>query len=176
MARWAVAVAAATAVVAVACSPAQTGSAADGTASSAADGGDRVAGVNSQADVKRDAAPADHSNRVAEARSLRPDTDRLTFAEIPAASGDHSPLASDRAIDPTGGLSLSNYLQLLRRDAIKPIYEPLFVSAEEANLPPDELVMGVSIDGDARAYPVGTLRIREIVNDVVGGVPVIVTW
>ena len=176
MARWAVAVAAATAVVAMACSSAQTGPAGHGTASSAADGDDRVAGVTLQADVKTDAAPADRSNGSAEARPRRPDIDRLSLAEIPAASGDHSPLASDRVIDPTGGLALSNYLQLLRRDAIKPIYEPLFVSAEEANLPPEELVMGVSIDGDARAYPVGTLRIREIVNDVVGGVPVIVTW
>ena len=64
------------------------------------------------------------------------------------------------------------------RDAINPVYSPKFVSPHElgAALLPDELVMGLSVDGDARAYPVGIMRIREMVNDVVGGVPLLVTW
>ncbi len=66
--------------------------------------------------------------------------------------------------------------QLIPRDGISPIYEPQFVSAEEAPYRPDELVMGVEINGDARAYPVGVLQQREIVNDVVGGRPILVTW
>ena len=53
---------------------------------------------------------------------------------------------------------------------------PIFVSPDEATLLPEELVMGLEINGDARAYPVGMLRIREIVNDEVGGTPVLVTW
>jgi hypothetical protein len=66
--------------------------------------------------------------------------------------------------------------QLLPRDAIRPIYDPQFVPADDAVFDPGELVMGVEINGDARAYPVGYLRQREMVNDVVGGVPILVTW
>ena len=66
--------------------------------------------------------------------------------------------------------------QLLPRDGIPPIYDPVFVSWDEAIIDPEELVMGVEINGDARAYPVGVLRSREMVDDVVGGVPVLVTW
>jgi hypothetical protein len=62
------------------------------------------------------------------------------------------------------------------RDAIVPIYSPRFVPPDEATLRPKELVMGLEINGDARAYPVGMLRTREIVNDEVGGTPVLVTW
>ena len=60
--------------------------------------------------------------------------------------------------------------------SIRPIYEPEFGPVAESPLDPDELVMGLVIDGDARAYPVTTLRRREMVNDVLGGQPVLVTW
>jgi hypothetical protein len=66
--------------------------------------------------------------------------------------------------------------QLLPRDGIMPIYDPQFTDAETAGYDPEELVMGVEINGDARAYPVGTLRSREMVNDIVGDIPVLVTW
>jgi len=62
------------------------------------------------------------------------------------------------------------------RDAIEPIYTPKFVSPEEAPLRSDEIVMGLVINGDARAYPVGLMRFREMVNDEVGGTPVLVSW
>lgn len=62
------------------------------------------------------------------------------------------------------------------RDAISPIYSPEFVESAESVLEPEELVMGLAINGDARAYPVGMLRVREMVNDEVGGTPVLVTW
>lgn len=65
--------------------------------------------------------------------------------------------------------------QLLSRDAIRPVYDPEFTSNPDA-YEDDELVMGVAINGDARAYPVGYLRIREMVNDVIGGTPVLVTY
>jgi len=43
-------------------------------------------------------------------------------------------------------------------------------------LDPTEPVVALEIDGDARAYPVRALVWHEIVNDVVGGVPVAVTY
>ena len=66
--------------------------------------------------------------------------------------------------------------QLIPRDGIMPIYDPQFVGAEASGYDPQELVMGVEINGDARAYPVGLLRQREMVNDVVGGTPILATW
>jgi hypothetical protein len=66
--------------------------------------------------------------------------------------------------------------QLLSRDAIRPIYDPEFVPADQAGYADDELVMGVAIDGEAKAYPVGPLNSREMVNDELGGTPILVTW
>ena len=74
------------------------------------------------------------------------------------------------------GFSDADYVQLLRPDDIPPIYAPEFAAASEASLPDDELVIGLSINGDARAYPAGILYTREMVNDVVGGAPVLVSW
>ena len=74
------------------------------------------------------------------------------------------------------GFSDADFVQLLRPDDIPPIYSPVFVPASDANLPSDELVIGLAIGNHARAYPTGILFSREIVNDVVDGVPVLVTW
>jgi hypothetical protein len=62
------------------------------------------------------------------------------------------------------------------KDGIPSIDDPEFVPAAEAELPDQEPVIGVVIDGDARAYPLRILIWHEIVNDVVGGVPVAVTY
>jgi hypothetical protein len=68
------------------------------------------------------------------------------------------------------------FRQLLARDRIAPIYDPTFVSAEAIDWPDDALVIGIEIDGDARAYPVGHLNSREMVIDSIAGIPVLVTW
>ena len=69
-------------------------------------------------------------------------------------------------------------ITLLGFDAIPAILNPDFVTADEAErwMEPDEQVMGLSINGDNRAYSIPMLSRHEIVNDVVGGVPVAVTW
>jgi len=56
--------------------------------------------------------------------------------------------------------------------------DDLFVDVDAGNLewPADELVIGVEINGQARAYPIRFLSLHEIVNDVIGGEPVAVTW
>lgn len=64
----------------------------------------------------------------------------------------------------------------LRRNDIPAIFEPTFRSANASTYTRDELVIGLEINGDARAYAVSLLSRHEIVNDVVGGVPVAVTW
>lgn len=69
-------------------------------------------------------------------------------------------------------------ITLLPKDAISSIDRPRFYSVQEADAEYelDEVVMGVEFNGEARAYPVGLLSSHEIVNDVVGGRPIAVTW
>lgn len=62
------------------------------------------------------------------------------------------------------------------RDAITPIYNPEFLPADQAPLSPEELVLGISIRGNTKAYPVSVLRFRELVNDELAGTPFLVSW
>ena len=78
----------------------------------------------------------------------------------------------------SGAVRELEIVRLLGKDAIPAILEPEFVSMSEADqwMSPGEGVLGVSIGGEDRAYPVSMLSRHEIVNDVVGGEPVAVTW
>lgn len=64
------------------------------------------------------------------------------------------------------------------KDGIPPIDEPRFITFAEANerLLDDEPIAYLEINGDARAYPLQILIWHEIVNDVIGGEPVVVTF
>ena len=84
-----------------------------------------------------------------------------------------------RAIEmpiPQAELLEYQWSQVLGRDDIQPIYDPKFAPADEAGYAGDDLVMGVAIDGEAQAYPVGLLNRREMVNDEIAGIPILVTW
>ena len=63
-------------------------------------------------------------------------------------------------------------------DGIPAIDRPAFVTPAQADawLTPKEPVLALEIAGDARAYPLQILIWHEIVNDVVGGRPVAVTF
>lgn len=63
------------------------------------------------------------------------------------------------------------------RDTISAIDSPQFQQvAEPTAMGPLEPVLSLTINGDARAYPLRILLWHEIVNDVVGGVPVLVSY
>jgi hypothetical protein len=62
------------------------------------------------------------------------------------------------------------------KDGIPSIDDPAFVPVGEADLPDQEPAIGLTIGDDARGYPLRILMWHEIVNDVVGGVPVAVTF
>jgi hypothetical protein len=64
------------------------------------------------------------------------------------------------------------------KDGIPAIDEPSFVSLEQADewLAPNEPVIAFEAGGEARAYPLQILVWHEIVNDTVGGVPVLITF
>jgi hypothetical protein len=65
----------------------------------------------------------------------------------------------------------------VRKDGIPALVNPKLVPpVEAAYLTDDELVFGVEINGDARAYPLRILDWHEMFNDVVGGVPVALAY
>jgi hypothetical protein len=101
-----------------------------------------------------------------------------------SSENDAAPLQGQTSqADPSESRSSRDYddleiVTLLPRDGIPAIDNPQFLSAEEADeeYAPDELVIGVNYDGDARAYSIPFLSSREIVNDTVGGRKIAVTW
>lgn len=86
--------------------------------------------------------------------------------------------AGDAPAEGTASVPEYEIVTLLPPDGIPAIYNPEFLSPEEAaeKYAPDELVLGVEINGDARAYSLPFLSGHEIVNDTVGGRPIAVTW
>ncbi len=68
------------------------------------------------------------------------------------------------------------YRQLLRRDAILPVYDPQFVTGGEAGWSPETLVIGVAVEDEAKAYPIAHLNRREMVIDELRGIPLLVSW
>ena len=66
--------------------------------------------------------------------------------------------------------------QAIPRGALPAIFDPQYVTAEQADMPDDAWVLGVFINGEARAYDLNLLNHHEVVNDVIGGTPVAPVW
>ncbi len=63
------------------------------------------------------------------------------------------------------------------KDGIPALLEPSFISpAEAASLRPKDLVLGVSMEGASKAYPIRILNWHELVNDRIGSRPILVSW
>jgi len=63
------------------------------------------------------------------------------------------------------------------RDGIESVDEPEFVPVEEARWVVERNpVLGVAVGEEAHVYPVHLIEPHQIVNDVIGGVPVVVTF
>lgn len=64
------------------------------------------------------------------------------------------------------------------RDGIPPIDQPKFIENQLAAqwLKPNDPVIALEINGDARAYPLQILTWHEIINDVVGEIAVTITF
>ena len=59
------------------------------------------------------------------------------------------------------------------RDVIPSIRKPEAVPADRAAwVSEEDRVLGMVVNGEARAYPLRILELHEFVNDVLGGVPV----
>jgi hypothetical protein len=114
--------------------------------------------------------------------------EQLTGEEVPESTATTEPveespesqaLPTDQPESQTGrDYDELEIVTLLPRDGIPAIDDPKFLTAEEADeeYAPDELVIGVNYEGDARAYSIPYLSGHEIVNDTVGGRKIAVTW
>ena len=64
------------------------------------------------------------------------------------------------------------------RDSIPALDNPTNLTAAQAAslLKPSDRVLGVFFNGQAKAYPIRILNWHELVNDKVGGKPILVSW
>jgi hypothetical protein len=63
------------------------------------------------------------------------------------------------------------------KDGIPAIDRPRFVEARASDFLDDrDMLLGIARDGVVRAYPVKILNWHEVVNDIVGGQPVVITY
>ena len=63
------------------------------------------------------------------------------------------------------------------KDGIPSIDKPKFMAAaDDKELTPRDPVIGIEINGDARAYPLRVLIWHEIANDTVGNIPLAITF
>jgi len=81
----------------------------------------------------------------------------------------HIPLAEARDVPP-------GYQQILPRGGIPAIDDPVYVPAAQAEIRDDAWVMGVVIDGQARAYSLELLNSHEVVNDTIGETEFSAVW
>jgi hypothetical protein len=135
-----------------------------------------------------------------------PESESLATSEPPALSDNQEDITPDSQGEPTASPSPTplfdenppagaqfefttdfsrhavSYSEILSggppRDGIPSIDEPQFIDVEQADewLKPVEPVVFVLVGEDARAYPLQILTWHEIVNDVVGDLPLTVTF
>ena len=102
-------------------------------------------------------------------------------AQIESASNEQEPsMPTEQATEPEAAPAERTYeiVTLLPPDGIPAIDNPRFYSAAQADAEydPDELVLGVTINGESKAYSTSHLDSHEIVNDTLGGRMIAVTW
>lgn len=72
----------------------------------------------------------------------------------------------------------SNSMRAVPRDAFPVLNDPTMGTIAEGDkfLRPNEWVIGVTIGGDSRAYPITVMGFHELINDTVGDRPITVCW
>lgn len=71
-----------------------------------------------------------------------------------------------------GGLAQINVFE----EMFAPLAAPRFAGASASGLPEEAIVMAVREGGEARAYPVEVMAYHHVLNDAVGGRPLVVTY
>ena len=64
------------------------------------------------------------------------------------------------------------------RDSFRVIERPEYLTVDDAadSMSDDEVVLGLEIAGDCRAYPINYLNDHEMVREEIGGLPLQITW
>lgn len=81
-------------------------------------------------------------------------------------------------LQPTWGQSVDDYRPRTLMKPLPPITDAPTVAADQAKVGDNDLVIGVVVDGQARAYPINQLTgpRREIINDLLAGTAIAATW
>ncbi len=95
-----------------------------------------------------------------------------------ACSADPTPTPAPTATPTPVPDYVSELVFAVPRGSTEALLDPLIVPAVEADaqFDPTEPVLVASVNGEERAYSLIQMGIHEVVNDVIGGVPVAVTW
>lgn len=83
--------------------------------------------------------------------------------------------AAQAAAEPPADLP-EEFKQIIPRGRIASIDKPEFVPASEAKISDDAWILGVALDGEARAYSLNLLNSHEIVNDRIGDRSFAAVW
>ena len=98
-------------------------------------------------------------------------------ASDPSVVATERPIPSD-VYDPVraGEEPPPGFRQLLGRDQIAPVYDPVYVARDKVDWPADSLVLGVAGTKTAKAYPITHLNQREMVIDSLDGTLILASW
>jgi len=106
----------------------------------------------------------------------------LMLFAIPLTTNNLETIKNEYGVSETGGIQHIVPLDKIKsggppKDGIPSIDNPKFTKTSEAQFMSDfDTVIGIEINGQAKAYPLFVLVWHEIVNDHIGGVPIAVTY
>lgn len=85
-----------------------------------------------------------------------------------------SVLVASNPVGTAEHVDLSELFQILPWDTLHTITKPRF--EDGSYLSPADQVIGVSIGHESHAYPIKLMNYHEVIDDVVGGIPIVVSW
>ena len=89
-----------------------------------------------------------------------------------------TPQSVTAAVSKSRGNIVSRVLQGRPRDYFSVIEDPQYLTVEQAGdlMSDDEVVLGLELGGESRAYSINHLDDHDMVRDEIGGQPILVTW
>lgn len=104
--------------------------------------------------------------------------ERAGSPTLPTPAPSPTPTPSPEDSGASGNARAARIIRVGPRDLIPAVFDPVHISIDEVEdqAGPFSTVIGVSIGGESVAYSVDYLSGREVVNDTVGGKPIVVTW
>ena len=69
-------------------------------------------------------------------------------------------------------------MRAVARDAFPVLFDPPMGTVADGDkiVRPNEWIIGIEVNGEAKAYPVAVMGFHELINDTVGGHPITVCW